>query len=145
MKADMGSYQMFDPQRKELRLLAWKGFHPESAVFWQVVSPEANTVCEIACESRERVIVSGVKTSDFLKDGTSMKHFDLSRISAVQSTPLLSRDGKLVGMISTHWHEQHPLRNQNCKCSMSWHAKPLIYWSAKNVKRLLRKSETQRK
>ena len=28
-------------------------------------------------------------------------------IRAVQSTPLLSRIGQIVGMISTHWSEQH--------------------------------------
>jgi GAF domain-containing protein len=28
-------------------------------------------------------------------------------IRAVQSTPLYSRDGALVGAISTHWHEAH--------------------------------------
>jgi hypothetical protein len=30
MASDMGSMQIFDPRRNELRLLAWRGFHPAS-------------------------------------------------------------------------------------------------------------------
>jgi hypothetical protein len=37
MSSDMASMQLLDPQRDQLRLLAWKGFHPQSAVFWESV------------------------------------------------------------------------------------------------------------
>src|SRR5215813_4238779 len=37
MSADMGSMQTFHPQQGELRLLASRGFHPESAAFWERV------------------------------------------------------------------------------------------------------------
>ena len=33
MSADMGSMQVFHPERGELRLLAESGFHPESAAY----------------------------------------------------------------------------------------------------------------
>ena len=35
MSSDMASMQSFDPERNQLRLLAWKGFHPQSAIFWE--------------------------------------------------------------------------------------------------------------
>ncbi|MGB6821883.1 MAG: PAS domain S-box protein, partial [Candidatus Acidiferrales bacterium] len=35
MRSDMGSMQMLDPERGELRLLTSKGFHAESAAFWE--------------------------------------------------------------------------------------------------------------
>jgi hypothetical protein len=31
MSSDMASMQLLDPERNQLRLLAWKGFHPQSA------------------------------------------------------------------------------------------------------------------
>ena len=34
MRADAGSMQMVEAERGALRLLVWKGFHPESAAFW---------------------------------------------------------------------------------------------------------------
>ena len=37
MSSDMASMQWLDPERNQLRLLAWKGFHPQSAVFWEWV------------------------------------------------------------------------------------------------------------
>jgi hypothetical protein len=33
MSSDMASMQLLDPERNQLRLLAWKGFHPQSAIF----------------------------------------------------------------------------------------------------------------
>jgi hypothetical protein len=38
MRADFGSIQMLDTDRHELRLIAWRNFHPESARVWQSVS-----------------------------------------------------------------------------------------------------------
>ena len=37
MAADVGSIQKYDPQRDELRLLATRGFNPESIEFWHRV------------------------------------------------------------------------------------------------------------
>src|SRR5262245_61122068 len=36
-----------------------------------------------------------------------LDHYHLSGIRAVQSTPLVSRSGELLGMISTHWRKPH--------------------------------------
>ena len=45
MRSDMGGIHMFDPDRNELRLLAWKGFHPESAAFWEWVRLDSDSCC----------------------------------------------------------------------------------------------------
>jgi|SRR6516225_5560465 len=37
MSADMASLQIFHPEQRELQLLAWRGFHPASAAFWERV------------------------------------------------------------------------------------------------------------
>ena len=48
MSSDMASIQLFHPERNELRLLAWKGFHPQSAAFWDCVRLESGSVCAAA-------------------------------------------------------------------------------------------------
>ena len=107
MHSDMGSLQMFDPERQELHLLAWKGFHPESAAYWETITGESFTICGRALRSGERQIVPDVNSPDFVTDSENRKQYRLSGIRAIQSTPLVSRDGHRLGMISTHWREPH--------------------------------------
>src|SRR4029453_5943619 len=105
--AACGSLQMLDEERQELRLLAWKGFHPKAAAYWQTVAFGAGTVSAGAFRSGERLIVPGVRTRDLLVGSDSHQYYELSGIVAVQSTPLISRSGRLVGLIATHWREPH--------------------------------------
>ncbi|HKS70087.1 MAG TPA: ATP-binding protein, partial [Ktedonobacterales bacterium] len=105
--ADMGSMQMLYPDRGALRLLAWKGFDPASAAFWEWVRVGEGCSCGEALRTGERVIVHDVETCDFMAGTEDLDSYHRSGIMAVQSTPLLARDGSLVGMISTHWRTPH--------------------------------------
>lgn len=107
MGSDFSSIQMLDPKKEELYLLAWRNFHPESAKYWQNVSVQTGTPCSIALRKGERILLTDVYASDCLKNTENLRHFTLSGITAVQSTPLLARDGRVLGMISTHWRERH--------------------------------------
>src|SRR5262249_40032161 len=107
MSADFGSMQTFDSERDELRLLTHKGFHPESAKFWEWVRLDAACTCGVALSSGTRVVVPDVEACDFIQGSADLPSYRLSGIRAVQSTPLLSRSGQLLGMISTHWRQPH--------------------------------------
>ena len=107
MGADMGSMQMLSPNQHELRLLAWKGFHPAAAASWETVTVESTTTCGMALKTGERVVVSDVETCDFMAGTQDLDFSRLCGIRAVQSTPLRSRSGRILGMISTHWREAH--------------------------------------
>jgi PAS domain S-box-containing protein len=107
MRSDMGSMQMLDPERGELRLLTSKGFHAESAAFWERVRVDSATSCGAALRDVQRAIIPDVDVCDYMA-GTEDLHFShLSGIRAVQTTPLKSRSGRLLGMISTHWRKPH--------------------------------------
>jgi PAS domain S-box-containing protein len=108
MASDMASIQALDPKRKELQLLAWKGFHPRSAAFWDKVHFNSASTCGLAFSSGSRVVVPDVETCDFMVGTTDLDEYRRSNIRAVQSTPLVSRSGQLLGMISTHWCEPGP-------------------------------------
>jgi PAS domain S-box-containing protein len=107
MSADMGSMQRFYPEERELRLLAWKGLHPYSAAFWERVQLKSASDCGAALPVGQRVMVPDVEASDFMAGTAELHAYRQSGIRAVQSTPLISRSGELLGMISTHWREPH--------------------------------------
>jgi hypothetical protein len=48
MSSDMASMQLLEPERNQLRLLTWKGFHPQSAAFWEWVHFHSNSTGGLA-------------------------------------------------------------------------------------------------
>ena len=107
MRSDFASMQMFYPERGELRLLAYRGFNPASAAFWEWVRPASSSTCGVALATRHRSVVADVELSDFLRGSEDLETYRDTGIRAVQSTPLISRTGRMLGMISTHWSQVH--------------------------------------
>ncbi|HZR21376.1 MAG TPA: PAS domain S-box protein [Verrucomicrobiae bacterium] len=108
MRSDFASMQMFYPERGtgELRLLAHRGFDPAAARGWQWVSRNSPSSCGEALRRKTRVLAPDIETCEFLgKEGLAA--YRSAGIRSMQSTPLLSRSGELVGMISTHWPSPH--------------------------------------
>jgi PAS domain S-box-containing protein len=113
MRSDMGSMQMYLPGKKALHLLAWKGLPSESAKYWEWVTIPSDTLCSAALDFEERLIIPDMSAWEIKRDPEVMAHYRLSGIKAMQSTPLISRRGRLVGMISTHWRKLHqPLERE---------------------------------
>ncbi|PZF71188.1 ATP-binding protein [Taibaiella soli] len=106
MHSDMASFQMMNQDRNALFLLGSSGFHPEAEAHWQWVEIDDGTSCAKATALRERVIIEDVMTNAFIADQERV-YFSLCGIRGVQSTPLISRSGQFIGMISTHWRKEH--------------------------------------
>ena len=107
MRSDFASMQMFYPERGELRLLAYRGFNPTAAAFWEWVRPGSGSTCGAALATGDRSIVPDIELSDFMAGSEDLETYRQTGIRAVQSTPLVSRAGRLLGMISTHWRNPH--------------------------------------
>jgi signal transduction histidine kinase len=105
MHSRYASMQRFHREGNQLELLAHQGFSPEAVKFWKWVNAESGATCGIALRKRERVISTDV-TIDPIIGADDLDIYRKIGIRAVQTTPLLSRSGALVGMISTHW--DHP-------------------------------------
>jgi signal transduction histidine kinase/transcriptional regulator with GAF, ATPase, and Fis domain/ActR/RegA family two-component response regulator len=103
MGSNMASMQVLT--QGKLRLLAWKGFHPASAALWERVDVDSGSSCGAALSTGQRVIVPDIEKCDFIIGMPSFDAYCKSGIRAMQSTPLLSRSGRMLGMISTHWRE----------------------------------------
>jgi hypothetical protein len=66
MRSDFASMQMFYPERGELRLLAYRGFNPTAAAFWEWVRPGSGSTCGAALATGDRSIVPGIELSGFM-------------------------------------------------------------------------------
>jgi signal transduction histidine kinase len=64
-------------------------------------------VCDLAATRHERVIVEDLEAEPAFQDTQDLQILLGDGIRAVQSTPLVTRDGRLLGMLSNHWNEQH--------------------------------------
>jgi PAS domain S-box-containing protein len=105
MRSDMASMQIVDEGSDALRMLAWRGFDPAFGKVFESIGPDTRTSCSVARQVGRRVIVPDVETCEFIAGTPALEDHRKSGIRAVQSTPLFSRGGRLLGMISTHWRE----------------------------------------
>ena len=110
MRSDCASMQMLYPERGtggELRLLAFRGFNPDAASSWGWVGVDSKCSCGIALRDNRRVVAPDVATCDFMADPEVQQVYLQIGVRACQSTPLITRTGKIVGMISTLWRIPH--------------------------------------
>jgi PAS domain S-box-containing protein len=112
LHADFASIQRFCPERGtdgELQLVGYRGFSAQAAKLWEWINPCKRTACGEALRTRQRVAVPDVRHSEFMAGSDDLEGLIAAGILAVQTTPLVSRSGALLGMVSTHWHEPHEL------------------------------------
>ena len=104
--AEKGTLQIFDPHTNSLQLRASKGFSPAWLAFYDRVHGEGAT-CGEALRTGRRIIVNDVASSPIFAD-TPARDLQLKEgVRAVVSTPLESRSGQILGMISTHFPQPH--------------------------------------
>jgi PAS domain S-box-containing protein len=115
MSADMGSMRKYDPEQDQLRLLASRGFRPEAVASWETVYRDSATSCGMALSLGRRVVVPDVERSDVMAGSADLNVSRRAGIRAMLSTPLISRSGRLLGMISTHWREPHQPTEGACR------------------------------
>ncbi|WP_253717728.1 ATP-binding protein [Sphingomonas sp. AP4-R1] len=113
MRSQYGTMQLLCPHGDpsghggELQLLAHRGLPPEAIGFWQWVRPTAYSSCTLALKCGQRALVPDFETWTDIAGTEDLLAFRRANIRSAQTTPLLSRTGKLLGMISTHWSAPH--------------------------------------
>jgi PAS domain S-box-containing protein len=104
--ADFGNIQLLDPKVSHLRIAAYEGFSKEWLAFWDSVS-EGRGACGTALERGERVVIEDLEQSPIFMRTPALEVQRKAGVRAVQSTPLLTRSGRALGMISTHYRTPH--------------------------------------
>lgn len=101
--ADAGTIQLLDQSTKTLGFLATRGFPRAMTDHFASVDAASESPCGLALSMGSMVFLS---FDEHAPAGSSDRmHFDLG-LRCAQSTPLLSRSGRPLGMFSTHWRRQ---------------------------------------
>lgn len=110
MRADFATLQMLHPDgdsRGKLRLLAHRGLSEAAEKTWEWVRPDDGTSCGMALRLHRRIIIKDIREQMDTLGPAQVAAYTGAGIRAVQTLPLRARNGKLVGMLSTHWREPH--------------------------------------
>jgi PAS domain S-box-containing protein len=102
--ADFGNIQIYNRETGALKIVAQRGFKRDFLDYFDSV-PEGQAACGLALQQRRRVIIEDVEV-----DPGFTPHRQIAASAgfrAVQSTPLFSRDGEPVGVLSTHFRQPH--------------------------------------
>ncbi|MFN8654670.1 MAG: ATP-binding protein, partial [Gemmatimonadales bacterium] len=103
--ADKGNIQRFDDRTGMIRLVAQRGFDPAFCEFFAEVAGSDPSACGAAMRNGLRTVVDDVRTSPVFAGSAAREVVLAAGVRAVQSTPLISSTGDVIGMISTHWAE----------------------------------------
>lgn len=108
--ADFGNIQIVDRDSSKLSIAAQRGFPDWWVDFWNAA--ERGGACHAAFEGGARIICEDIEHSAIFADTPGLETLRSVGVRAVQSTPLISRSGALVGVFSTHYREpQRPSDN----------------------------------
>src|SRR5262249_11479187 len=104
MGADKGNVQIID-SRGVLTIAAQEGFDVPFLEYFKGVSVNDISACGRALRAGHRIIIEDV---DGDEEFAPLRHIaSAAGYRAVQSTPLIARDGKPLGVISTHFCNVH--------------------------------------
>jgi GAF domain-containing protein len=103
--ADMGNVQLADENRV-LRIRAQAGFEREFLDFFSGVQ-ENEAACGTAAADHRTVVVPDVEQSPIFIGTPALTILRNAGVRAVQSTPMFSSAGTLVGVVSTHFRHPH--------------------------------------
>jgi len=113
-EADFGTLQLLKPETGQLEIITQIGFPSWWMDDWKTAATGQGT-CGIALEQGKRVLVDDVEHSPVFA-GTPVREIHLrAGVRAMQSTPILSRSGVLLGGFSTHYKKQRRLSEQILK------------------------------
>jgi hypothetical protein len=108
--ATKGNLQVFDSSSRDLHIVAQRGFGQPFLDFFASVHT-GQAACGKAFETCARVMVEDVAESPIFHATPSLEVLLDARVRAVQSTPLVSSSGAILGMLSTHWTFPRRLRS----------------------------------
>jgi PAS domain S-box-containing protein len=100
MEADRGTLQMLEGD--SLRIVAHHGHRQPFLDFFACAESRAS-VCGEAMARSERVVVQDIESSPLFAGTPSLPVLREAGVRSVQSTPLVSRTGMLLGILTTQW------------------------------------------
>lgn len=104
-KAACGKIRIYNPESGRLEIGAQRGFSDGFVKSFEAVGQHETLACARAFRLRHRVTVPDVATDPF--SGPYRSAAGTEGFTAMQSTPLLASDGRVLGTLSTHFSRAH--------------------------------------
>jgi PAS domain S-box-containing protein len=98
--AQLGTLQLLEDD--SLRIVSHYG-HQQPFLDFFASAENVASVCEEAMQRWERVIIEDIETSSLFVGTPSLDVMRTAGVRAVQSTPMVSRTGELLGILTTQW------------------------------------------
>ena len=98
---DKGNIQLFDPGRGTLRIMVHQGLGERLVEHFKEDGWDAS--CGEAAKQVQRLVVDDVDRLEGLQGTLGLEIVREDGIRSIQCTPLLSRDGRLLGMLNNHY------------------------------------------
>ena len=139
--AGMGNIQLYDAESGTLQLFVQHGLRQEFIDYFAIIGAETESACSKALLSGQRVLVENVQTDPAFAPHRAI--MAQAGVLSIQSTPLINRDGRIVGILSTHFNQpqQFEARTLSLLDIYSHQAVGLI--ERLSVEEALRHSETR--
>jgi hypothetical protein len=102
--ADFGTVQLYDPERRSLRIVAQRNCPARFMAYFESVG-NATTSCGTALKRRQRVVVGDVATDPLFAGKDATRVLMDCGIRAMHSTPLFCRPARLRGMLTLHYRD----------------------------------------
>jgi PAS domain S-box-containing protein len=103
---DKGHLQLLNSHSSVLRIVAQRGFTEAFLDFFHTLDL-AQVACGAALQDGIRVVIEDVTHSAILRATPELDVMLTAGVRAMQVTPLISRTGQLLGMLSTHYTTPH--------------------------------------
>jgi PAS domain S-box-containing protein len=113
LDADMGHIQILDPNRGILEIAAHRGTPQELLDLICDVSTADSSACGRALQSGKRIVIEDVET-----DALYAPWLPIARATgyrALQSTPIMSSEGRPLGILCTHFRSTHQLNDEDLR------------------------------
>ncbi len=99
-QSSMGTLQVLEGD--VLRIAASNG-HSQSFLDFFADAELVPSACGAAAKKEQRIIIDDVEASEFFAGTTSLQILRDDHVRAVQSTPVISRNGAILGVLTTQW------------------------------------------
>jgi PAS domain S-box-containing protein len=105
--APRGSLQLLETGSDALTIAAQHGFDDTFLRFFARVQHNAPVTAAAAMRAKDRFIIEDVAKSEIFYDKKTLNVLLHAGVRAVQATPLIDANGKVFGVISTHFSKPH--------------------------------------
>jgi PAS domain S-box-containing protein len=110
--ADLGAIQLFDQDAKVLKIVASRGFEKEFVEYCNAAQ-HSQAACGTASQTGKRVVIEDITTSSIFAGSPALDVLLAAGVRAVESTPLIGRSGRVVGVLSTHYRTHRRLADRD--------------------------------